>query len=196
MFQENKEKTMRKNQKLVTQAQNLSASDLNQFLADAKLNYSFEILHASQLSNDCQRQILELFETNMKSLYEQSKDGYNQKEKSDELFSDQARYLLILSACDIIAYAHFRFDMDYGRQVVYLYELQVNGNYRSQGLGQWIMEQLKKICAKTQMSKIVLTVQKLNVKAIEFYMKKCHFEIDSTDPNDEDVDYKILSFSV
>ncbi|CAF4289779.1 unnamed protein product, partial [Adineta steineri] len=62
--------------------------------------------------------------------------------------------------------------------------------------GQSMIEQLKILCQKTQMSKVVLTVHKVNTKAIDFYMKKCQFETDITDPSDEDVDYIILSFTV
>ncbi|CAF2746388.1 unnamed protein product [Rotaria sp. Silwood2] len=116
--------------------------------------------------------------------------------KKIELFSNQSRYLLILSSNKLLAFAHFRFDIDYGCRVLYLYELQVNKNYQGQGLGQWIIEQMKIFCQKTQMLKIVLTVHKVNKKAIDFYMKKCQFEIDASDPSDEPVDYVILSFTI
>ena len=191
---------MRKNQKLIDQARNLSSSDLYDILRHSNLhipnNYQMKISHAEQLSNEYQKQIVELFEMNMKTLYEQSKDGYNSDEKRNELFSNQSRYLLILSSNYILAFAHFRFEIDFGSRVLYLYELQVNMKQQGQGLGQWIVEQLKEICQKTQMSKIVLTVYKTNKKAIDFYIKKCQFEIDSTDPGDEDVDYCIFSFTV
>jgi GNAT superfamily N-acetyltransferase len=132
----------------------------------------------------------------MKIFYEQSHDGYQIENKRNELFSNQSRYLVIrLSNC-LIAFTHFQFDMDYGNRVIYLYELQVNRNYQGQGLGKWIIEQLKILCQKTQMSKIVLTVHKNNTKAIEFYMKKCQFKIDMTNPEDEQIDYLILSCSI
>jgi ribosomal protein S18 acetylase RimI-like enzyme len=188
---------MKKNRNLVDQAKHLSSSDLYNLLLNSKLNnYQIEIYYAQQLSNEYQKQIIDLFEMNMKILYEQSKDGYQSDDKRKELFSNQARYLIILSSNYILAFAHFRFDIDFGRCVLYLYELQVNIKQQGQGLGQWIVEQLKVLCRKTQMSKIVLTVHKTNKKAIDFYMKKCLFEIDITDPRDEDVDYLILSFTV
>ena len=189
---------MKKNEKLIEKANHLSSSDLYKFIHHSNIhlqsNYHIEICHAKQLSIEYQKQILELFEMNMKALYEQSNDGYNRHEKENELFSDQSRYLLISSANYLLAFAHFRFDIDYGSHVLYLYELQVNMKHQRQGLGQWILEQLKIICQKTQMLKIVLTVHKINTKAIDFYMKKCQFKIDITDPSDEHVDYIILSF--
>ncbi|CAF0914335.1 unnamed protein product [Adineta steineri] len=191
---------MRKNQKLIDQANKLSSSELYDFLRDFNLNklnnYQVEICHATQLSNEYQKQIIELFEINMKQLYEQSAFGYNYDEKRDELFSNQSRYLIISLANSVLGFAHFRFDMDFGKRVLYLYELQVNMKYQGQGFGQSMIEQLKILCQKTQMSKVVLTVHKVNTKAIDFYMKKCQFEPDITDPSDEDVDYIILSFTV
>jgi ribosomal protein S18 acetylase RimI-like enzyme len=189
---------MKKNRKLIQQAKNLSSSDLYNFLHHSTIpnNYQMEIYHAKDLSNEYQKQILELFENNMKIFYEQSNNGYKSDEKQNELFSNQSRYLIILTENYLIAFTHFRFDIDYGDRVLYLYELQINIKYQGQGLGKWIIEQLKIFCQKTQMLKIVLTVHKINTKAIDFYMKKCRFEIDITNPDDKDVDYLILSFTI
>jgi GNAT superfamily N-acetyltransferase len=191
---------MKKNRKLIKQATNLSSSDLYQILSHSNFNlpktYQIEIIHAIELSIEYQKQIIDLFENNMKSFYEQSHDGYQAEEKRKELFSNQSRYLVIRSSNCLIAFTHFRFDMDYGSRVIYLYELQIERNYQGQGLGKWIVEQLKILCQKTQMSKIVLTVHKSNTKAIDFYMKKCQFKFDTTDPEDEQVDYLILSCTV
>ncbi|CAF3014856.1 unnamed protein product [Rotaria sp. Silwood2] len=191
---------MKRNRKLIEHAKNLSSSDLYNFILHSNRhisnNYQIEIYHGEELLNEYKKQIIELFEINMKTLYEQSNHDYNINEKKIELFSNQSRYLLILSSNKLLAFAHFRFDIDYGCRVLYLYELQVNENYQGQGLGQWIIEQMKIFCQKTQMLKIVLTVHKVNKKAIDFYMKKCQFEIDASDPSDEPVDYVILSFTI
>ena len=85
--------------------------------------------------------------------------------------------------------------MDYGSRVLYLYELQVDPSTQGHGLGFWCMEQLKNVAKKCQMAKIVLTVYKTNPRAIEFYQKKCHFQLDETDPECSAVDYLILSTS-
>lgn len=191
---------MRKSRELVKQAQRLTAADLRQCLVRAhpseEIDRPLELVHAAQLTDEQRTQIVELFESNMKHLYEQSHGGYDPQDKRRELFDDQARYLLVHSSERLLAFAHFRFDMDYGSRVVYLYELQVDKQCQGQGLGQWMMEQLKCICRETQMAKIVLTVHKANGKAIDFYRGRCQFDADSTDPSDEDVDYVILSFSV
>ncbi|CAF2116748.1 unnamed protein product [Rotaria magnacalcarata] len=197
-----KKKNMRKNRKLVEHAKKFSSSDLYNFIVQSSVtqqhDHQIKIYHSVELSNEYRKQIIELFEINMKTLYEQSSVGYDFVEKQEELFSDQSRFLLILSSStkDLLAFAHFRFDMDYQSHVLYVYELQVNRNVQGQGLGQLMIEQMKILCRKARMSKIVLTVHKVNKKAIKFYMEKCQFEIDITDPSDEPVDYLILSFTV
>ncbi|CAF4283359.1 unnamed protein product [Rotaria socialis] len=197
-----KKKNMRKNRKLVEQAKTFSSSDLYDFIVQSNAtqqnDYQIKIYHPVELSNEYRKQIIELFEVNMKTLYEQSSVGYDFVGKQEELFSDQSRFLLILSSSTkgLLAFTHFRFDMDYQSHVLYVYELQVNRNVQGQGLGQLMIEQMKILCRKARMSKIVLTVHKVNKKAIKFYMEKCQFEIDITDPSDEPVDYLILSFTV
>ena len=192
---------MKKSRKRVEQARNLSSSDLRQCLPqqlNLALSYDcrLELNHAKELSDGDKEEIVRLFESNMKSFYEQSNDGYNADEKRTELFDTESRYLLLRSANDLLAFAHFRFDMDDGSRVLYLYELQVDAGHQGHGLGQCTVEQLKVLCAKTGMSKIVLTVFKANAKAVDFYRRKCHFHIDTTDPGDEQADYVILSFAV
>ncbi len=192
---------MKRNRKLVRQAQHLSSTDLFNLLRHStpsiSENYHLEVAHASELSQENRDGIFDLFERNMKGFYEQSNDGYQAEEKRQELFSNQSRYLFLRTSEHLVAFTHFRFDMDYSNRVLYLYELQVNRNYQGQGLGQWLIEQLKILCQQSQMTKIVLTVHKTNTKAIDFYRNKCQFEIDSTDPNDEcEMDYLILSLPV
>ena len=187
---------MKKNRKLIEQANKLLSSELLNFL-DLLNNYQIKIYHGNDLSNEYKNFIFNLFEINMKNFYEQLNDNYKSNEKQNELFSNQSRYILILLENSLIAFTHFRFDMDYNFKVLYLYELQIDEKYQGQGIGQWLIKQLKIICQKTQMTKIVLTVQKINRKAIDFYMKKCQFVIDITNPDDnEHADYLILSFTV
>ena len=187
---------MRKNRKLIDQASKLSSTDLHHLLSQSipPSHSQLEFFHANELSHQYREEIFDLFEKNMKRIYEQSHDGYRPDDKRKELFDDQARYLLLRSTDALLAFTHFRFDMDHGSRVIYLYELQVNENCQGQGLGKWIISQLKYLGRETQMTKIVLTVDQQNDKAIDFYMRKCHFQHDITHPSDvEGVDYLILS---
>ena len=200
MFLSSRQTNMRRNRKLIAQAASLSSADLDRLLRSSPSplpdHYRLEIHRGNELTRAHEEQIVHLFEMNMKSFYEQSSTGYHPEEKRQELFADASRHLLILSAGDLLAFVHFRFDLDYGSRVLYLYELQVDQQCQGQGLGQWCIEQLKVFCRATQMEKIVLTVHQTNQRAVDFYRKKCHFGLDSTDPGDETVDYFILSLSV
>jgi N-alpha-acetyltransferase 40 len=188
---------MTKHRTLVDRARHLSSSELCQLLvaSDRQLNsnYSMNIYHANDLSHADKDDIVHLFEINMKRLYEQSTDGYRPDDKRKELFAEQARYLIIRFMDRLAAFVHFRFDMDYGCRVLYIYELQVKTECQGQGLGQWTIEQMRVLARTCRMSKIVLTVNKSNERAIDFYKRKCAFDIDRTDPDDDNVDYRILS---
>jgi len=186
--------SLKKKRKLVSQANSLSSSQLAQYIENDNNAYQWRIYHSNELNQQNRDRIFQLFEMNMKDFYEQSSDGYQRDEKLDELFSQQARYLIVHSSNCLIAFTHFRFEMDFNNQVLYLYEIQIDRDFQRQGLGRWLIEQMKQICRRTQMMKIVLTVYKSNEKAIEFYMKKCLFDFDETNPDDENVDYILLSF--
>ena len=101
-----------------------------------------------------------LFTTNMKSLYEQTQRlGWTPDKRRTEMREPNARYIFVYESFDrptsnpdviqaypntastgpLIAFVHYRFDMDYDRAVLYLYELQVNAAYRRSGIGSWIV---------------------------------------------------------
>ena len=191
--------TRKRDRDILRKAQQLSSTELSQIFESLNIplgnDYQYEFVHARELSSKDQNEILNLFEKNMKNFYEQSNDGYDVTKKREELFDVQSRHLLIRSTNGLMAFAHFRFDMDYGSRVLYLYELQVDPSTQGKGLGFWCVERLKTLAKKCQMTKIVLTVYKTNRRAIEFYQNKCHFDLDSTDPNCSTVDYLILSTS-
>ena len=85
--------------------------------------------------------IMDLLTKNMKSLYEQSEWGWNEKSKKEEMFEDNAWYLLAKNKeGDIAGFSHFRFDMDYDDEVVYVYEIQLKEEYRRKGLGRFMMQ--------------------------------------------------------
>jgi N-alpha-acetyltransferase 40 len=54
--------------------------------------------------------------------YEESEWGWKEKEKAEELFDEDASYLVAENDNGaLIAFSHFRFDMDEGRPVLYWY---------------------------------------------------------------------------
>ncbi len=54
--------------------------------------------------------------------------------------------------------------------VLYCYEIQVEENWRGKGIGKYLMSELYDIACSTKMEKLMLTVQKENKQAIQFYL--------------------------
>jgi len=149
--------------------------------------------------------VVELLIRNMKALYEQSNWGWNEKNKRDEMMEDAAWYLLAKNEDGkICGFSHFRYDMDYDDEVLYVYEIQIDEEFQRKGLGKFMMQVLEMLAFKADMRKIMLTVLKHNESATKFFKSHMKFEIDETNPaedvqwnekyNDiEQIDYEILS---
>ena len=133
----------------------------------------------------------------MKKLYEDSEWGWNDKNKREEMLDEKAWYLLAETSDGTIAgYSHFRYDMDFDDEVVYVYEIQIDSTYQRKGLGRFMMQVLEMLAFKADMRKIMLTVFKHNPEAENFFKKTMKYEIDETCPIDdvvEQYDYEILS---
>ena len=65
----------------------------------------------------------------------------------------------------------FRWLIENGEAVLYLYEIQLISLACRMGLGTKLMKLVEKMASKTRMSKVVLTVLVGNTAAIEFYRK-------------------------
>jgi len=149
--------------------------------------------------------VVEILIRNMKALYEQSNWGWNEKNKRDEMMEDSAWYLLAKNEDGkICGFSHFRYDMDYDDEVLYVYEIQIDEEFQRKGLGRFMMQVLEMLAFKADLRKIMLTVLKHNESAVVFFKSQLKFEIDETNPaedvqwnekyNDiEQIDYEILS---
>lgn len=75
--------------------------------------------------------IFDLMERNMKSIYEETW-GWNPEKKQQELTEPAAWYLIATdSNGKSVGFSHFRFDMDYGEEVLYWYYYYYNYYYYS-----------------------------------------------------------------
>ncbi|XP_066954755.1 N-alpha-acetyltransferase 40 [Macrobrachium rosenbergii] len=161
------------------------------------LNCKLECKRVNDLVPEVLEWAITLCQTNMQPLYEQSQRGWRANEKREEMTEEEAWYLI---AYDVnldkpIGFSHFRFDMDYGDEVLYCYELQLEPEYRGKGLGRFLLQVLELMAFSNQMVKVVLTVFKHNPRGLSFF-KKCRYDIDETSPEDDiddPVDYRILS---
>jgi len=164
-----------------------------------ELHITLEYSKANDLDEDTRVWAFELCKSNMQAAYEESNQGWQAREKRDEMAEEEACYLIArdVNSNKPVAFSHFRFDMDYGDEVLYCYELQLESQYRAKGLGRFMMQVLELMAFSNHMLKVVLTVFKHNKDGLAFF-KSCKYELDETTPEDdedtgEEFDYEILS---
>lgn len=149
----------------------------------------------SELDNSILRGVLNLTEKNMRCIYESTQAGWDRKEKWIELTERTAYYLYVLNkeGSDIVAFVHYRFELDdEGTEcILYCYEIQLDEAVQSIGLGTKLMKCLETIGKDFDVGKIILTCQKSNSKAENFYRQKLGYKLDCSDPCHND--YTILS---
>lgn len=175
----------------------LLSTNLNSFNS-SNVNISLKCTRVKKLDESTKEWCFDLFKRNMKSIYEKSKSGYDEKEKREEMFDCPSAYYLIAyedKSGKPIAYSHFRFDMDYDSEILYCYELHVESEMRKLGIGKYLMQILEELCECLELEKVMLTCSKYNTNGLRFFKETLGYERDETDLNDEDpsVDYEILS---
>ncbi|XP_063367669.1 N-alpha-acetyltransferase 40 [Cydia amplana] len=137
---------------------------------------------------------IDLTERNMKKLYETCAWGWNKEKKVEEMMDDSAWYLIAKEKSGtLLAFSHFRFDMDFGIPVLYCYEVQVEAEGRRRGLGQRVLSVLEKLALATRMRCVRLTALTHNPAASAFF-RACGYVLDETSPAlEEAAHYEILS---
>ncbi|XP_014287759.1 N-alpha-acetyltransferase 40 [Halyomorpha halys] len=159
-----------------------------------ELNLELECKKVRDLDTGTVDGLFNLLKKNMEQLYRNCDWGWDDKKKLSQMTEPAAWYLIARDEAKTpVAFSHFRFDMDYGVDVLYLYELQLEESVRRKGLGKFMSETIELIAFKNNMKKVVLTCFKHNPEAIEFY-KSMNFKVDCTSPEDEEsFCYYILS---
>eukprot|EP00126_Sphaerothecum_destruens_P004481 Sdes_comp18211_c0_seq3m7778 len=123
----------------------------------------------------------------MKTLYETSDWGWDEAAKQEQLFEDEARYILAVdSSPHIVGFLHFRFVIENDQAVIYCYEIQVESQHRGQGLGQHLMHIMELIGTEWKMKKAMLTVFKHNKRALHFYLQRINYIMDEEMNDNED----------
>ncbi|XP_068619145.1 N-alpha-acetyltransferase 40 [Battus philenor] len=151
------------------------------------------IQRVTELEKNVLEWAINLTERNMKKLYETCAWGWNRDRKVEEMTDDSAWYLIAKEKDKLLAFSHFRFDMDFGEPVLYCYEVQVEAEGRRRGLGQRVLKVLEKLAQATRMRCVRLTALTHNPSASAFF-KACGYSLDETSPpKEEAVHYEILS---
>ncbi|KAJ0173725.1 hypothetical protein K1T71_010874 [Dendrolimus kikuchii] len=78
------------------------------------------IRKVTELNKSVLQWAIDLTERNMKTLYETCAWGWNKEKKVEEMTDDAAWYLIAKEKNGtLLAFSHFRFDMDFGEPVLY-----------------------------------------------------------------------------
>ncbi|KAG6676046.1 hypothetical protein I3843_15G128300 [Carya illinoinensis] len=72
----------------------------------------------------------------------------------------------------IVGFVHYRFTLEEEIPVLYVYELQLEPRVQAKGLGKFLMQLIELVAHKNHMGAVMLTVQKANSLAMNFYLNK------------------------
>ncbi|KAM3322491.1 N-alpha-acetyltransferase 40 isoform X1 [Capsicum chacoense] len=159
------------------------------------------------LSSPVKQYIQNLLKVNMEASYG-TEWPVEEKVKRREMGSSEARYIFVyeISNMDanimlklskkvrcnadgiddkghLVAFVHYRFTIEEEIPVLYVYELQLEHRVQGKGLGKFLMVLIELIAQKSKMSAVVLTVQKANTIAMNFYRNKLRYLISTVSPS-------------
>ncbi|XP_034711987.1 N-alpha-acetyltransferase 40 isoform X2 [Vitis riparia] len=160
-----------------------------------------------KLSSPMKQYIQNLLKVNMEGSYG-SEWPAEEKVKRREMVAPEARYIFVHSFPDsgtnemtallgtgktsntitgaratIVGFVQYRFTIEEDLPVVYVYELQLEPSVQGKGLGRFLMQLIELIACKNSMGAVVLTVQKANFSAMNFYIGKLRYTIASISPS-------------
>lgn len=197
------------------------ANECQNLLTKAKLDpanktFRYYLVHSKDVKSETFQRLFALFESLMRTMYENSQWGWCEKEKLAEWKHQKTRILIVtkndvdhkvfegvkvgeLPGDDeqIIAFMCIRFEVgsDKNESALYVYELHVDLSNQRQGLGEDLMSMARCLASAFKMDKIMLTVFRSNGPALQFY-NKLKFKPDKTCPTSQEADYIILSSKV
>ncbi|KAK6147998.1 hypothetical protein DH2020_018910 [Rehmannia glutinosa] len=127
-----------------------------------------------------------------------------EKIKRREMVAEEARYIFVhevsnkdvdgvselkekerTCSCEgpIVGFVHYRFILEEEVPVVYVYELQLEPHVQGKGLGKFLMQLIELIACENRMGAVVLTVQRANLVAMDFYIHKLRYTISAISPS-------------
>ena len=184
--------------KKANEVENVLAT-LKPFCKYAKNGVSVDLkfFKQSQLTEELSEWAFALLKDNMQKIYEDGGWGWKDEKKRKELFDEEARFLIAFDdKAKPVGFSHFRFTEEGQTIVLYIYELQIESEFRSKGLGQHMTRTLELVALRQKMEWVMLTVFKENKSSMHFFMEKMKYAIDETSPSQnifEEATYEILS---
>ncbi|MCL7050534.1 hypothetical protein MKW94_025791 [Papaver nudicaule] len=163
----------------------------------------------SCLNSSKKQYIQKLLKVNMEVAYGPEEWVFEEKVKRREMVAHDARYVFVRETADnaaalsndrggggngFVGFVQYRFVLEEEVPVMYVYELQLEQRVQGKGLGRFLMELVEVIAYENRMSAVMLTVQRGNAFAMDFYMSKLRYVISSNSPSQMgfDKNYEIL----
>ncbi|KAL5721947.1 N-terminal L-serine N(alpha)-acetyltransferase NatD [Ranunculus cassubicifolius] len=162
-----------------------------------------------QLSSDMKHYIQTLLKVNMEGPYG-AEWPTEEKIKRREMVAPEARYIFVRETRDVnleessslrkkenhncwighgdpvVGFVHYRFVVEEDVPVAYVYELQLEARMQGKELGKFLMQLIELIARENRMGAVMLTVQKANLVALNFYMNKLKYVISTMSPSKVD----------
>lgn len=156
-----------------------------------------------KLSFHLKQYIQKLLKVNMEGPYG-SEWPTEEKVKRREMVAPEARYIFVYEDTNVdgseissmpknekssshkdavVGFAHYRFIKEEEVPVLYVYELQLDSCVQGKGLGKFLMDLVERIAIKNSVGAVMLTVQKKNLLAMNFYMAKLGYIVSSISPS-------------
>ncbi|XP_062030576.1 uncharacterized protein LOC133746404 [Rosa rugosa] len=174
------------------------------------LSACLESGRGDKLSSSLKHYIQNLLKANMEGPYG-TEWPVEEKVKRRDMVASEARYIFVYEALDasaselltvseqerteagcvegrgsMLGFVHFRFVIEEDLPVLYVYELQLEPRVQGKGLGKFLMQLIELIARKNHMDAVVLTVQKANLVAMNFYTSKLRYVISTISPSKVD----------
>ncbi|KAI3875646.1 hypothetical protein MKW92_004758 [Papaver armeniacum] len=159
----------------------------------------------SCLSSFKKQYIQKLLKVNMEVIYGPEEWVFEKKVKRKEMVAHDAHYIFVPEITDdatstdhgenpFVGFVQYRFVLEEEVPVTYVYELQLEECVQGKGLGKFLMQLVEVIAYENRMSAVMLTVQKGNTLAMDFYVSKLMYSISSNSPSQMgfDKNYEIL----
>eukprot|EP00400_MALV-I_sp_L67-5_P000034 gene34-506_t len=168
-----------------------------------------EYLHSKDLSGELKTSLLDLTRVNIKEKYDlaakQSASwAWDDEKKMSEICHKNARHFVLFAKLEesnqkiesepergVVGFAHIRFEVEAGKELVYLYEFQVDKKFERCGVGKHMLKLIESAGIVTKCKELALTCFKHN-DAIDFY-KKHGYGVDVDSPTEKNCPYQILS---
>lgn len=125
--------------------------------------------------------ILESIKSSLKGMYETSTMKWDETEKQDEMVHADQRFLIawLGATGEKVGFLSYRWDVEEGRAVMYVYEVSVVEKFRGNGVGCALMLYAEELCRRQDVGSIMLTVFFCNRPAISLYRDKLKYDAHS-----------------